>query len=253
MRRAGIVLIALALLVTASIPTSTYAQEGSTLPPLAPHNSLRAKAVFVLNNRALFVTHAQGSGYNRVHFTFRALETFVDPDLDLELTAGDVFEVVVFDETEYVRVNEETTWMSYPNEGYDPDARLEEELFLNYISEAVGDDYTLTTVGRIDVEGTPTTQYQFYSLDESLRAQFGGGELVYDLFISDDGRVIKESNTVRGGSTASSGSIDGGYLGVYYDHNTPISVAPPPADQVQPGTMGAQSLGIARLARHLLR
>lgn len=88
----------------------------------------------------------------------------------------------------------------------------------------------LTHIGQTDVDGSSTTQFQYWSLDRAYNERVGG-QVVYDLFLTAEGNVRKAQLSYRGTLSLGQGELDGIY--VYRDFNAPITVSPPPAELVK--------------------
>lgn len=187
------------------------------LPPLAPLTTVREAYLVTFNGRPLVTCQREWAGWNRMHGTCHALETVRLPWE--ELTAGAVQEFIFYDGTLYQRFNTDTTWLATPDANYNPDLTLNEGLF------QVPFAATLTQLGTVAVAGIPTTQYQFWSLDDAYNASHGG-QVVYDRFISAEGRVHKEQFSRRG-SFPGLGTGELAEVFVYADFNTEIVVARP--------------------------
>lgn len=220
--------IAIVAIAAISVFALSRAQaQDTSLPTLAPVTTLRHDYVLTFNGLPLQVCQTAWESWNRSHGTCRDLATIPEQNL----IENYVREVVRYDGTAYIRDNEETTWTTLPDENFIPDLTLNEGLF------AVNYDAVLSRLDPIEVNGVPTTQYQYWSLDEALNDTVGG-QLVYDLFISDEGRVLKDQLSARG-SSAGLGDGELANIWLYSDFDAPITVSPPAADQVQseePGT-----------------
>jgi hypothetical protein len=118
-------------------------------------------------------------------------------------------------------------WTPGTDLAFDPSLTLTERLFGVSISREGAD---LLNLGRVTVAGVPATQYQLcspaYQLDDQSRAVF-----IYDLFISDQGFVLKEVASLRGTLPMGDGALVN--TTIYKDFNTPIEIGPPPAERVR--------------------
>ncbi len=214
-----IVLTALILALT----TTPIQAADATLPPLAPLTSVRWDFVTTFNGRPLSICQEAYESYNRGHAVCHQLVTIAISEYGLSLVAGQIDEIVLYDTRFYQRKNDETSWTVSPNPIYNPNATLR-DLY------TVGFAAALTRIGTIDVEGTSTTQYQYWSLDPDFNAG-AGGQAVYDLFLTPEGRVRKAQLSYRGNLSLGTGELQGIY--VYRDFNAPITVGPPPANLVK--------------------
>jgi hypothetical protein len=86
----------------------------------------------------------------------------------------------------------------------------------------------------VTIDGAPTTQYQFWSTDSELN-ELSGGQFVYDVFVSDAGMVLKDQVSQRG-SFPMLGEGELALVWTYSNFNGPVSIAAPPANQVQIGS-----------------
>jgi hypothetical protein len=190
---------------------------------------MRDTFVQTFNGRPLQVCQSEWESWNRVHGACQDLVSVTTNDQ--EFIAGMTVEFVFYDGVHFQRVNDETTWMASRDEQYDPDLTFEEAFFkINY-------DAKLTRIGPAEVGGIPATQYQFWSLDEALNEEVGG-QAIYDLFLSNENRVLSDVFSARG-SIAGLGDGTLAQTWVYSDFNAPIVVAPPPFEQVRFASMGA--------------
>ena len=218
----SLIRIALTTLIIAFATVTAHAAT-TTLPPLAPLNSVRWDFVTTFNGQPLSVCKEEYESYNRGHAVCHQLVTMALPEYGLNLVAGQVDEVVLYDKMFYQRKNDETTWTASPNPIYSPDATLRDLYTVGYAA-------ALTKIGQIDVDGTSTTQFQYWSLDSKFN-QRAGGQAVYDLFVTADGYVRKAQLSYRGHLSLGQGELHGIY--VYKDFNAPIKVGPPPADAIK--------------------
>lgn len=212
-----------------NMPARAQAQD-VILPELAPVTTLRHNFVFAFNGRPLQVCQAEWESWNRSHGTCRDLVTV--PEWDL--IENYVREVVRYDGTAYIRDNDETVWTALPDEQYAPDVMLNDALYsVNFAA-------TLSQIGTVDINGIPTIQYQYWSLDEALN-ELAGGQVVYDLFISAENRVIKDQISARG-TILGLGDGELSSIWLYSDFDTAITVSPPPAELVQAADPGMQNV-----------
>jgi hypothetical protein len=198
------------------------AQPGG--PALAPLRTFRDRYVMVFNGSPLRVCQTEWASWSRAHGVCRDLVTLDLPDR--QLLAGHLVEFVVYDGIRYERADDSTTWMSMPDPDFDPDRSLNDAMF-HVIYTA-----TLTAIGTATVEGETTTQYQYWSHDESLN-ELSGGPAVFDLFVAPDNHVVKSQFSARG-QIAGLGAGELADIWVFTHQNTEIAVAPPPPEQVQP-------------------
>ncbi len=227
MRRLHVGLIPLMLLVLATFARPVQAQDDDDfLLQLAPLNSVRYDFIFTFNGAPLQVCQAEWESWNRGHTTCQDLVSIPE----LELIEGYVRETVIYDETIYIRDNEETIWLATANPSFDPNISLNEALF------SVGFEATRTELGTVNVRGIPTTHYQFWSLDEELN-DIQGGQVVYDMFISNESFVIQDQISIRA-SIEAENDAEFTRIWEYADFNAPITVTPPPAELVQAASVG---------------
>jgi hypothetical protein len=197
--------------------------QGEKLPELTPFKTMRDTFVQTFNGRPLQVCQSEWESWNRVHGACRDLVTATTRDQ--ELIAGLLVEFVFYDGTRYQRVNDEPTWTATRDERYDPDLTFAEAFFkVNY-------NAVLTRVGPANVGTIPTTQYQYWSVDQAFNKEVGG-QAVYDLFLSAENRVVSDVFSARG-SMAGLGDGTLEQRWVYTDFDAPIVVAPPAVDQVR--------------------
>lgn len=229
MRRWNVGMISLTLLVLFMYVVPVHAQDDNEFTILlAPLNTVRYDFVYTFNGAPLQVCQAEWESWNRGHTTCRDLVSIPE----LNLIAGYVRETVVYDDVVYIRDNEETIWSAFANQFFNPNLSLNEGLFIitaNFES-------VVTRLGAVTVNGVATTQYQFWSLDESLN---GSGQFVYDIFVSADNFVIKDQISVR--SSAEPDADEIASIWTYSSFNAPITVSRPPADRVQPASTGIDS------------
>jgi len=185
--------------------------------------SVRWDFVTTFNGKPLSVCKEEYESYNRGHAVCHQLVTIAIPEYGLNLVAGQVDEIVLYDQMFYQRKNDETTWTASPNPIYSPTATLRDLYGVGYAA-------ALTQLGQVDVDGTQTTQFQYWSLDSTLNQRVGG-QAVYDLFVTTDGYVRKAQLSYRGALSLGTGELHGIY--VYKDFNAPIKVGPPPATAIK--------------------
>jgi hypothetical protein len=209
------------------------AQERVTEPPtLAPIQSYHIWTYLTFNDMPMGVCRGDVEGANRSHAVCRDLFTLAEgpiPEVP-PLIAGQTFEAITYDGTFYGRLNEETTWTATPIEGYDPNLTLIQCCFTFYPPAII------TRIGAVDFEGTPTTHYQWWATDAAANTAHGG-LMVYDQFVTADGRVVADQLHSRG-TFPILGAGQVSLRWTYHDINTPITVSPPPADRVQAGSIG---------------
>lgn len=210
-------LVGMVALLVAGLLAVGVAQAQTTVP-LASVSSMRGEYALIVNNTPLQVCQGEWESLNRYH---RVCEDLVT-DETFNLEAGRVREIVIYDGTLYIRVNESTTWLA----GSNPDGTFADPSIANRFFELidlVGDDEA-SMLGTTTVRGQSVTQYQFLS---------GGEEnsVSYDLFVNGSGFVLKEQLSLR--STAETDLIVVADLWEFYDINSGIVVAPPPPNQVQ--------------------
>ncbi len=234
MRRLPIVLVTLLLLILGTVPVQAQ-EQGGKLPELAAFTTMRDTFVQTFNGQPLQVCQSEWESWNRVHGTCHDLVTATTTDQ--ELTAGMVVEFVFYDGVHFQRVNDETTWIASRDEQYDPDLTFREAFFkINY-------DATFTQIGPAEVNNMPVTQYQFWSLDENLNTEVGG-QAIYDLFLSNENRVLSDVFSARG-SIPGLGDGTLAQTWVYSDFDAPIVVTPPPFEQVQFASASMDAFSIA--------
>jgi len=219
MNRLIAILVAV-LLATAVAPARAHEQGGP--PELAPLRSVRDRFVQVFDGRPLQVCRSDWESWNRVHGTCHQLASV--ELAGTTLVAGRVVEFVYYDGTRYERVDGAATWRATADAQFDPDMTLDAALF------RVAYDATLTRIGPAEVDGRPTLQYQYWMHVPTLNEPIDG-QAVYDLFVAADGYVVKSQFSSRG-SIAGLGRGELAEVWAYSDFNTPIVVAPPPADLV---------------------
>jgi hypothetical protein len=133
-----------------------------------------------------------------------------------------VRETILYDGIFYLRVDDEDTWVAeaVPELGFaGPTVNL---LFQSRINDL--GDVTVINLGPVIINGVTTTQYQY-------RPAGGSGTLVYDVFVTADGLVLKDEFSLR--------EIDDGSVTViiadvwtYRSFDVIIIVTPPPPELV---------------------
>jgi hypothetical protein len=145
------------------------------------------------------------------------------------IAAGDVFEKVYYDGSLFTRVNDAITWTASPDQYYNPARSLSEGLFGVYFNSVV------SLIGPADVNGTPTTHYQFWSVDQAYNAA-QGGQVVFDIFLAPGNLVVKDQMNIRPNGFEAGGLVE---IWSYSDFNTDIRIATPPVEQVLTMEAGA--------------
>jgi hypothetical protein len=219
MRPIRISLIVLVMVLAAQ----TVHAEGTTLPPLAPLTSVRWNFVTSFNGKPLSFCQEEYETASRGHAVCYQLVTVALPEYGMSLVAGQKDEIILYDKMIYQRKNAETTWAASPNPFYSPTATLRDLYTFGHAA-------ALTQIGQVDVDGTSTTQFQYWSLDSAYNQRVGG-QAVYDLFLTADGHVRKAQLSYRGTLSLGQGELQGIY--VYRDFNTPITVTPPLAATIR--------------------
>src|SRR5262245_14743640 len=223
--------VLLALIAGGSVPAQAR-QRGEKLPELTPVKTMRDSFVQTFNGQALQVCQSEWESWNRVHGACRDLVTATTRDQ--ELIGGLLTEFVFYDGTHYQRVNDEATWTATRDERYDPDVTFAEAFFkVNYAA-------VLTRIGPATVGSIPTTQYQYWSLDQTFNEKVGG-QAVYDLFLSAENRVVSDVFSARGNIPGlGDGTLEQRW--VYSDFDALIVVAPPAVDQVRFASLSTHSV-----------
>lgn len=205
-------------LLIAGVGAAAPHEEG---PVLAPLTSVRMQSIFFTDlDGPILVCRRRIESWQRWHDTCQSLATSpYYPDYE----TGDVVENVLYDGLFYSRRNAETTWAVTPAEAtHDPALTLTAGLF------GIPFEAAITDLGSLTISGIPTTHYQYWSLDKVYNQSLGGVQPVYDQFVAADGLVIQDEASLRGSNTLT--RVRG-----YTQHNTPIAVAPPPANVVEAG------------------
>lgn len=237
-----LVLTALIALGFASSATSASAQD-TALPALAELTSVRVDYVSTFNGEPGIVCQDEWSSGGRYHSTCLDLVSAQYPEINVDLVAGRVREYVYYDGIFYSRVGDERTWDAQSDPTYDASITLNQRLFGGYLFPG---NAAVTTIGRTSVGSLPATQYQFWSLDPELN-EASGGQFVYDVFVSDQGFVLKDQASSRGSFPMGEGELAG--IWAYKDFNSPITVTPPPAESVRAAGAGLLRLGPSALSR----
>jgi hypothetical protein len=221
---------ALAGLAAALAPLSAQAQ--TSLPPLAPLSSVRLNYVNTFNGEPGIVCQEELSsqpGYS-YHGTCHELVTAQLPELDIDLVAGRITEYIYVNGVYYERVGDATSWTAWTDPDYNAGLTLNDALFAGYLYP---DGSVITDLGPVTVDGTQATQYQFWSTDSELN-ELSGGQFVYDVFVTGAGMVVKDQVSQRG-SFDMLGEGELAMVWTYSNFNGPVSIAAPPASQVQMG------------------
>jgi hypothetical protein len=236
----GLMSLMILLLMTFAVPVQAQDDEEFVLQ-LAPLNSVRYDFLYTFNGVPLQVCQAEWESANRGHTTCQDLVSIPE----LELIEGYVRETVIYDDTIYIRDNEETIWLATGNPSFNPDVSLNEALFSINFESAV------TELETVTIRGVPSTHYQFWSLDEELN-DFQGGQVVYDVFVSNENFVVQDQISIRVDDDEAEDAEFTRIWG-YSNFNAPISVSPPPADLVQPASVGPDSSYTFSLRPGMLR
>jgi hypothetical protein len=212
-------LVALLLSLGAGVAPARAQEQVAQLPALTPFKTVRESFVQTFNGQPLQVCQSEWESWNRMHGVCRDLVTATTHDQ--QLTGGTLVEFVYYDGKRYQRLNDQTNWTVARDERYDPDLTLADALF------KVDYPAVLTQVGPASVGDVPATQYQYWSTDKTFNEQ-AGGQVVYDLFLSPENRVVSDVYSVRG---SISGLGDGtlAQTWVYSDFDAPIVVGKPAA------------------------
>jgi hypothetical protein len=225
--KAGLLVIMLLIMTAGALPVSA----AETTLHLAPISSVRARFIGTFNGQPLVVGQIEYASANRAHGVYRWLARVNLPERGLDFQAGDLIEFVAYDGAFYVRMNADTTWVSFPDDRYHPAWALNDQLFLhNGHGDPTDHKTVLTKLDTVDVDGTATTHYQYWFRDGAVN-NANGGQAVYDLFVAADGRVLKDQFNARGTHSIGKGEIAD--IATYYDFNSPIMVGPPQADRVR--------------------
>ncbi len=224
-----VALVVLYVTVTHGAPVNAQ----SPALELAPLHSVRIRTLRTFNGQPLAVCQVEMESVNRQHGACRHVATAQS----LKLVAGHLVERVMFDDKRYERFDEETTWSASENPDYDPNAPtlLNDYLYNDEMYGAIagGEGWEQTLIGPEVLADIPTTHYQFWSTDAERNAS-EGGQLVYDLWLSNDNRVIADAVTIRGTRIAGLGEGTLSDLWMYTDHNAPMTIGLPPADRATP-------------------
>jgi hypothetical protein len=217
---AGFAAVLLLILIGFAVSSRASGQR-IILPSLAPVNTVQTSTLVTFNNAPLGVCHGEWETWNRVHEVCQYFQGIPEEGI----AAGDLYERVYHDGTLYTRVNDAQVWLATPDQYYNPSRSLDEALFGVYF------DPVITVMGTTPINGVPTTQYQFWSVDEGYNTAFGG-QVVFDLFITDDMVVLQDQMSIRG-VQMSAGIGDLVEVWSYFDYNTPIQITPPSGPQVE--------------------
>jgi hypothetical protein len=228
----------LAALIAVGMAAPARAQQGA--PQLAAVSSMRHEYVIVFEGIAGEVCTVDWESAQRTHGACNQLVTVPAAGL----VAGRVIEFISYDGTYYERIDAGTTWTSYPVEGYDPAATINETYFGWVTPGTELDDIarTVTNLGAEQVRGAEATHYQIWVEDAAFNAE-AGGQVVYDIWVDGAGLPVKDQvntldYTLEGFGTGRLESI-----WTYWNLNTPVTVSVPPAAQVVPGEMGTEHAG----------
>jgi hypothetical protein len=231
MRRWKGMVVAFVVALTGALPVS--AADAPALPTLAPLRSMRQNFVAASNGTPLFVCQEEWASFNRGHIVCRELVTITVPEFaGLSLRAGDLYEYVLYDDDLYIRRNDETTWTRTLNPSFDSAATLNDLFDPGFAA-------TLTEVGPADVDGTPTTQYQFWATNEAFNRS-KGGQAVYDLFIDAEPHVRKSQLSYRGLLSLGEGEL--AIVNAFRDFNANVDVGPPPSRAVRPSAVAPHAI-----------
>lgn len=212
-----LVLISLLLLAFAD-PKQVNAQG-----EFAPIESTRMNVLYSFDEMPLRVCQEEIADFNHWHGTCIDVATATLPN-GFSYTAGRTLEFVFYDCNYFTRLNADESWSVQPNPHYFPKVRFSDAMLG---TPALLSEHAVTVIGPAEVDGQATTQIQFWSTDaEVYNAQ--GGQAVTDLFISEDGLIVKEVNSVR------SATGDFVQLVVLHDINEAIEVYSPQPDVVCP-------------------
>lgn len=240
MRRWNLVVLTFVVALAGALPVS--AADAPALPTLAPLRSMRQNFVAAYNGTPLFVCQEEWESFNRGHIVCRELATITIPEFaGLSLRAGDVYEYVLYEDDLYIRRNDETTWTRTLNPSFDPAATLNDLFDPGFAA-------TLTEVGPAAVDGTPTTQYQFWASNEAFNRS-KGGQAVYDLFIDAEPHVRKSQLGYRGLLSLGEGELV--TVNTFRDFNADVDVGPPPRRAVR--SSAASHAIYSRMIMPLLR
>lgn len=229
MRRWWVLFGLMILLISSTARSTLAATETVTLPPVTQVATLHQTVFLEFNGQPLQVCQIDFSSAVRLHGTCQDFQTvpIAVPGYQTDLVTGQVTEFIEYDGTSYTRINAETTWTSKPIEDYDPTVSVIDLLSFPFASVPG----VLSQVGSTTVGATPATQYQYWVTDSEWNSA-SGGQFVYDIFISSDGRMVKDQGSYRG-TLPQLGTGELQLIFGYSDYNAPITVSPPPASQVQ--------------------
>lgn len=205
------------MFVFSAVPVVAALQEEG--PTLAPLTSVRMESIFSTElDGPILVCHRLFESWNRWHDTCQSL---VASPYYSEYSAGDEVEGVLYDGFFYSRRNDETTWAVLPASAiYNSTLSLTEGLF------DIPFEAAITNLGSVTLGDIPTTQYQYWSIDDEYNQFLGNNQPVSDFFVAADGRVIQDQASLRSRNTLT--QVRG-----YSQHNAPITVAAPPSDLLE--------------------
>jgi hypothetical protein len=227
-------LFALTILSAVLLTVASPAHAQVEVPQLRDVTTIRAAFVVTFNGRVLEVCQQEYVGVARFHEVCHQLADVPDqalPDVDFPWSAGTVKEFVAYDGHAYERRNDEVIWNDFGQDPeFDPNAPQPSivEAFFSWPQEAV-----LTEIGPTSVGDQPATHYQYWTTDAAYNASQNSTVVTYNQFVSADGLVLKDVIAHQG----SFPSLGDGVLEAtwtYRDHNGPVVIGPPPAEQVQP-------------------
>lgn len=213
------------------------AKAQSSLPTINALTSVRMGTTLLIEGIPAVVCQERFESGLRSHGTCRELVTV--PSIDL--VAGRTTEVVRYDDTLYVRVDQSTTWESLKL-NIDPRTTLDETLFLGPALIIAFADGVLSELPGATIGGAATRHFQFWSNDEDLNAD-AGGRVVYDFFVSGQGFIVQDQLDIRGEDETAGGIVS--LVRGFSDFNVPVTVTPPPSNQVRPATNKAASKGLS--------
>ena len=223
-----------ALALSLAVPASARAE--TTLQAIQPLSSVQVNYISNFNNQAGFVCQETWASASRIHGTCRELVTASYPEINIDLVTGRVREFIFYDDTYYERSGDETTWSATRIEGYDSSFTVNDLLFGSYLYPS---NVVITNLGEAQVGGTVATQYQFWSTDSALN-EASGGQVVYDVFVSAEGFVLKDQVSQRGSFPMGDGELNS--IWTYSNFNQPLMVYAPP-----PSSVTVQALGKSRV------
>ncbi len=211
------------LLIALLLMGSTGPQRVSAQAEFAPINSTRMDVLYTFDNMPVRVCQEEIADFNHWHGTCIDVTTVTLPN-GLSYTAGRTLEFIYFECNYFTRLNGDEFWSVQPNPHYFPKTRFSDALLG---TPALTGKHTATVIGPADVAGQATTQIQFWSTDAEVYNAHGG-QAVTDLFVNEDGLIVKAVNSVR------SEAGDFVQLVVLHDINEPIEVYSPRPELVCP-------------------